>query len=186
MTVSDICTQLINHHIGIIEHDTVPGIVGLMTVENAKKIIALKKRAPNKGFIILIPNPSHLPRLTAPISATMQALIHRYWPGPLTIIFKKKTTISTLITGTETTIAIRYPDHPILSNILTKINQPLLSTSANISGDAPSVSDILPKVDFTFGDLTWSHNATPSTIVDGTTTPPIIRRPGAITVSLPD
>ncbi|MGA0241714.1 MAG: L-threonylcarbamoyladenylate synthase [Candidatus Marinamargulisbacteria bacterium] len=186
MTVTDICTQLMNHHIGIIEHDTVPGIVGLMTVENAKKIITLKKRAPNKGFIILIPNPSHLPRLTTPISTTTQTIIHRYWPGPLTIIFKKNPTISTLITGTETTIAIRYPDHPILSTILNKINQPLLSTSANMSGKAPSVSDIVPRVDFTFGDLTWSQNAKPSTIVDSTTTPPIIRRPGAIAVSLPD
>ena len=176
--INCIYEKIISHQIGIIEHDTLPGIVGLATEENAKKIQRIKQRCASKGFIVLIPSTAHLDQLTLSISESGQKLIDAFWPGPLTIIFEKHPKISTLISGKETTIAIRYPKHPMLSRLLTKLNQPLISTSANISGDTIISNELLTSVDFTFGNL--NKNSVASTIVDATKSPIQVLRQGVI------
>ena len=52
--MNDLTTRLKNNQIGIIPHDTIPGIIARMSEENANRIIDIKNRDQTKGFIILI------------------------------------------------------------------------------------------------------------------------------------
>ena len=58
--IDSVINALQNNEIGIVEHDTIPGIIARMSEENAKRINQIKSRDENKGFIILIPNQSYL------------------------------------------------------------------------------------------------------------------------------
>jgi len=183
MMVSAVCDQLTHHAIGMIEHDTVPGIVSLMTHENAQKIQRIKQRDVSKGFIVLIPNMGHLGALVDDVSPMAWRLIHAYWPGPLTIIFRKNPRVSPIITGHRDTIAVRYPRHWLLSTVLRQVNRPLISTSANMSGQNEDVRTMAERVDVSLGDFKGSSTGVPSTIVSVVTDPPTVLRQGAITIS---
>ena len=84
-----IIDQLMANALGIIEHDTLPGIVGRMTPENARAMNAVKHRMPNKGFIVLIPSTDWVAKLATNVSHQARQLMAQYWPGPLTIILNK-------------------------------------------------------------------------------------------------
>ncbi len=180
--IASICEKLKNNQIGIIEHDTLPGIIAQMTKDNAIKINQIKKRHRDKGFIILIPSMDYLPELTIDIPKTTQTLMQSYWPGPLTIILKKHPAISSLITGSKTTIAIRYPKQPLLKQILSTLKTPLISTSANLSGETSLSDQLLNKIDFTYGNIEKNESNIASTIVDGTTSPVNILRQGTLKI----
>ena len=161
--------KLSSNQIGILPHDTIPGIVAIMNTENAKRILKIKERSEKKGFIILIPNKNYLSELTINTGEKTKHLINDYWPGALTIIFHKHPKVPPLISGTETTVAIRYPNHPLLNSILTAINQPLITTSANISSESMISEELLSRVDFIHPEiLSNSSVSQSSTIVDGT------------------
>jgi L-threonylcarbamoyladenylate synthase len=162
--------SIINHlrtnALGIIEHDTLPGIVARMTPENALAINNIKKRMPNKGFIVLIPNPDWVSKLAENVSRQARQLMASHWPGPLTIIFNKHPQVPLAITGGRTTIALRYPRHFLVTPLLHALNEPLLSTSANISNQNGVSSELLSAVQFTHGNINVLGIA--STIVDAT------------------
>lgn len=178
--IKTICKKLMDNKIGIIEHDTLPGIVSLATKENALKIQQLKDRPESKGFIILIPCIEQLNQLVATISKPATELMHAYWPGPLTLIFKKHPSVPKEITGNRSTIAVRYPKHPILNQILSEVNQPLLSTSANVSGTSTLPDKLISAVDFTFGNIKPNKITPASTIVDTSQSKLTIIRQGEI------
>lgn len=183
--IGSIIKQLKNNQIGIIEHDTVPGIIALMSEENAKRINNIKSRDENKGFIILIPNESYLEQLTSSIPSAAAPLISAFWPGPLTLILKKHPTIPSLITGNKHTIAVRYPNHPILNNILNELNEPVISTSANISGQICISNKLMQNIDFTYGKIDQINSEVlASTIVDITQKPIKILRQGSVTIPI--
>ena len=110
--------QLMANHIGIIEHDTLPGIVARMTPENANMMNAIKGRSPSKGFIVLIPNVDWVSPLATSVSEQAKALMAKHWPGPLTIILNKHPNVPDAITGGRQTIALRYPKHALLTSVL--------------------------------------------------------------------
>jgi L-threonylcarbamoyladenylate synthase len=186
MTIDDICNALKNNHIGIVAHDTVPGIIGLLNAATAQRIINAKQRSTHKGFIVLIPNKAHLPSLTANIPPAAKTLIDTHWPGPLTLILPKHADVASFITGSESTIAVRYPKHPLLNAILSQLNTPLLTTSANISGANTISQSLLDRMDFVHPDClvepsaSLETNSLASTIVDATQSPPIVLRAGQI------
>jgi L-threonylcarbamoyladenylate synthase len=183
--IASVVNALQNNKIGIIEHDTVPGIIARMTEENASRINQIKSRDENKGFIILIPNKSYLEQLAAAIPLAAEALISDFWPGPLTLILKKQPTIPSLITGNKDTIAVRYPNHPLLNNILNELNEPIISTSANISGQSSISNKLMQSIDFTHGKIDQISNKTSaSTIVDVTQKPIKILRQGSVIIPI--
>ena len=181
--MKDIINKIRNNQIGIIPHDTVPGIIACMNEKNAKRIIDIKKRDQTKGFIILIPNTDHLAQLVTDIPNHAKKLIAKFWPGPLTIIFNKQPSIPTIISGFETTIAIRYPKHPLLNQILIEINEPLITTSANISTEINLSKELINAVDFCDNSIHQSvsiESTQASTIINCTTSTPTIIRQGSI------
>jgi protein-tyrosine-phosphatase len=100
----------------------------------------------------------------------------RFWPGPLTIIFKA---------ATEGTIGVRLPDDAIARRLISEAQVPVVCPSANISGSAPPVSfeeaikHLKDKVDFAIdtGDTKLKKE---STVVDVTVKPVKVLREGAI------
>ena len=62
-----------------------------------------------------------------------QRLIDKFWPGKLTILFKKNKLISDLITSGSDLVGIRLPDNKELVELIIKLDKPLISTSCNIS-----------------------------------------------------
>lgn len=63
-----------------------------------------------------------------------QQLASVFCPGPLTFIVPKSSLVSTLITGGQDTVAIRFPKHPALQELLTELGRPLAAPSANLYG----------------------------------------------------
>ena len=138
------------------------------------------------GMIILISSIEMLSDVAAPLTQSTQDILEHYWPGPITFILQKKETQSSLITGGRETIAVRWPDNEPLNELITQLNEPLFSTSANTHG-APNpmtVGDIEKAiqegVDFSCDSNSSTLCQEPSTIVDLTSEPPILIRKGAV------
>ena len=75
------------------------------------------------------------------ISDVEKRLIEKYWPGRLTILFKRNNKISDLLTNSGDYIGIRLPDNKELCKLMNMLNKPLVSTSANIS-DNMTITEI--------------------------------------------
>jgi len=116
-------------------------------------------------------------------NVTVKKIIKNFLPGPLTLLLKKKKTISNLITANQDTIAVRIPKNEIALNLLSEFG-PLTATSANIHGKkTPYVINELimqfhDNVSVYLDDGKLDEPA--STIVDLTTKKPYLVRQGAI------
>ncbi len=109
----------------IIPTDTIYGIVALEDKKEAvERIYEIKKRPADKRLIRLIGSTDSIERYT---DQKIPEVLRRYWPGPLTIIFKKRD---------GDTIALRYPDDEFLKEIFLRIgDRSIVAPSANISGE---------------------------------------------------
>lgn len=137
--------------------DTIWGIGCVYdNILSIKKIFYIKKRDTNKKMILLVESIKRLKKyvfLTKNVIKIIQNYHH-----PLTVIYKnpKKKFNRFLINKKDNTIAIRLIKDSFCAKIIQKINKPLISTSANISGDINNIPDsfhnisinILKKVDY--------------------------------------
>ncbi len=150
------------------------------------KIYQAKNRPKDNPLIAHIGNISQLESLVKEIPIKAKLLIDSFWPGPLTIIFKKNKDISQIATAGLDTIGIRMPDHPVIETILIKGNLVLVAPSANISG-SPSpttMKHVLADLDSLIYGIIDGGNCEEgieSTIIDLTCEVPTILRPGTIT-----
>lgn len=101
-------------------------------------IRSLKGRESNKGFIVLIADWSQLSALIAPLTEEQHARVHATWPGFVTWVFPAAPQLPRWISGDQNTIAIRMSTHPIARALATL--SPLISTSANFTGQSPAVT----------------------------------------------
>ena len=151
--------------------------------EAVDKIYSIKGRDPEKPLLLLIDSIVKLDGLVEEVSEASTKLIESFWPGPLTMLFKPKSTVPKNIT--TGLIGIRQPGKAITRKILAELNYPLTAPSANISGEDPTttaeqVKDHLGnKVDLIL-DAGICKGGKPSTLVDSTQTPVRLLRAGAI------
>ncbi|KAF0092258.1 MAG: tRNA threonylcarbamoyladenosine biosynthesis protein [Fusobacteria bacterium] len=151
-----------------------------------KKIYRAKNRPADNPLIAHIGNMEQLYKLVEEIPEKAQILIDTFWPGPLTIIFKKNKEISEVATAGLETLGVRMPDHLVIETILVKGDLILVAPSANISG-SPSpttmkhVADDLDGLVYGIIDGGNCDEGIESTIVDMTGDNPVILRPGTIT-----
>lgn len=168
--------------------DTVYGLgADAFNVYAVKKIFQVKKRLTNKPLIILIANKKTVYKLAKNVSINAKKLINKFWPGPLTIVFKKSQIVPEIITGNLDTVGIRMPDNKIALNLIKEAKTPIVTTSANISGKlSPTCSrhvkqNLNGKIDMII-DGGKTKIGVASTIVDLTKNIPILLRPGSITL----
>jgi len=144
--------------------ETLYGFGALMSSHEAiRRIVALKKRSDSKPFIFLVKNLDMLSRCGIVTNPMANRLIEHFWPGPLTLILKMK----------NTTCAVRQSSHPFVEELFEFIDEPLVSTSANLSGadqqaaSFDAIRDLFePHVDLIIQDDIIPQNTRPSTIVD--------------------
>lgn len=161
--------------------ETVYGIGVLASNENAiRKLFEIKNRSLDKPLQILIADIAQVDLFAAEISDKAKELIKKYWPGPLTLVFKKKPDISDLITASGNTVGLRMPaDKNILK--LIKMTGPLAASSANISGksDPKLAEEVKIEADLLL-DGGKCKMGQPSTVIDVSVDPPLILREGSI------
>lgn len=115
--------------------ETVYGLAAKATDDEAlKKIYALKKRPSYNPLILHISSLHQLSVIAAEIPAVALKLAEAFWPGPLTLVLKKQTGISNVVTSGKDTVAVRIPDHPLTLELLSRLDFPLAAPSANPFG----------------------------------------------------
>jgi L-threonylcarbamoyladenylate synthase len=155
----------------------------------AQKIYEAKGRPSDNPLIVHIAELSDIEELAMEIPETAYQLAKVFWPGPLTLILKKKPCVPDSTTGGLGTVAIRLPANRIAKELITQAGVFVAAPSANISGKpSPTkaehvISDLNGKIDMILdgGKATLGLE---STIVDLTDRVPMILRPGCITKAM--
>ena len=128
-----------NGGIVIFPTDTVYGIACDAFNETAiKKLFEFKGRNDNKPICVLTSSVDKMNKV-AYIKEKEEELINKYMPGALTIILDKKENVSNMLTSNLSTIGVRIPNNEIALKILKNIENPLATTSANISGNQAGI-----------------------------------------------
>lgn len=167
--------------------ETVYGLgADALNEEAAKKIYAAKGRPSDNPLIIHIADKKALEVLTWEIPKVAEQLIDAFWPGPLTIVFKKSDKVPLGTTGGLNTVAIRLPEEPISHALIKESGVYIAAPSANTSG-RPSPTRAKHVIDDLDGKIDMIIDGGPvgigleSTIIDVTSNIPTILRPGFIT-----
>jgi len=115
--------------------ETVYGLAGnALKEESVDLIFNLKKRPAFNPLIVHIPDVNFLDRVAENIPDPAKLLANHFWPGPLTLILKKKASIPNRVTAGKDTVAVRVPNHPLTLELLKKLSFPLAAPSANPFG----------------------------------------------------
>lgn len=132
--MNNIVNKIIKGGIGVIPTDTVYGLVcDALNIESVDKIYKLKKRDYNKPLVILVSNIEMLKKCIRNLNDLELDIINKYWPGELTIVFKKSNYIPDIVAGGTDEIAIRMPNNKELVDLINSVDRPLVATSANVS-----------------------------------------------------
>lgn len=167
--------------------ETVYGLGARYDDEKAlMKIFTAKGRPKDNPLILHIYKMEQLEKLVTEIPESAKILMERFWPGPLTLIFRKRPEISSMISAGLQTVAVRMPSDELALKLLRKADLPIAAPSANLSGNPSPTSEdhlieMMGRVDGILlgGDTTIGLE---STVVDMTRTPPILLRPGKVSL----
>jgi L-threonylcarbamoyladenylate synthase len=97
-------------------------------------VFQAKGREPNRALPILIRDTMMAEELASELTARFFILARRFWPGPLTIIVPAAAKIPLKVTGNTGRLALRHSRSEVATRLIALLDQPLISTSANISG----------------------------------------------------
>ncbi|PIQ47021.1 MAG: threonylcarbamoyl-AMP synthase [Cytophagales bacterium CG12_big_fil_rev_8_21_14_0_65_40_12] len=115
--------------------ETVYGLAGNATdAKVVAKIFEAKNRPTFDPLIVHIHSLDRLEELVEPVSELAQKLMSAFWPGPLTVLLKRKEIIPDLVTSGLDTVAIRMPQHELARKLLSILSYPLAAPSANPFG----------------------------------------------------
>ena len=130
--------------------ETVYGLAGNAYSNQAcKKIFKLKKRPKNNPLIVHYLNYRKLEK-DCNFNDNFLKLYKKFCPGPITFILdlKKNSKISKIVTNNKSTLAVRFPKHPLIRCLLGKLSYPLAAPSANLSSKVSAVNSNDVKEDF--------------------------------------
>ena len=166
--------------------DTVYGLVCLCSDAAAiDGLFAVKERPSQKALPVLLGEAEQASAVVRTAGqAAAQALIDRYWPGPLTLVLPARSHLPPALTAGGDTVGVRLPAHPFLRALARRVG-PLASSSANRSGQPPcaTAAAVLDQLD---GRIPLLIDAGPaplaqsSTVLDLSGPQPILLREGPI------
>lgn len=167
--------------------ETVYGLGADATSDEAvQRIFEAKGRPSDNPLIVHISSITQLHEVVEHVDNTAKKLINEFWPGPLTLIFKKKKGMfSDYVTAGLDTVGIRMPNHPVALAVIEASGKPIAAPSANRSGK-PSPTSASHVYHDLNGRITGIVDGgetgvgLESTVLDCTVTPPMILRPGGI------
>lgn len=162
--------------------DTVYGIgANIFDFEVIKKVYLIKKRPLNKPLSVCVSKIEDIEKI-AYLDKDLKKLISDIFPGPFTVILKKRESVPSILTAGEKKIGIRIPDNKVCMELSREF--PITTTSANISGERipDSIEGVLEqlgdKIDLILDAGICKHGIH-STVIDMTVFPPKILRKGA-------
>lgn len=125
---------------GIIAYPT-EAVYGLgcdpFNMDAVSHLLQLKQRFISKGFILIAAHWKQIQPLVQPIPQDTLDNVFATWPGPVTWVFPVQPEVPTWIHGEKSTIAVRVTQHPIAAKLCQLFGGPIISTSANITGQTP-------------------------------------------------
>lgn len=167
--------------------DTLYGLAAsILQPEAIERIFVAKQRQPEARVPVLIATAADLPLLTAAVPRDAWKLIDRFWPGGLTLVFAARPSLPITLTRGGQTVAVRVPAGRTALRLLETLGEPVVGTSANISGMPPAaaaddvVEQLAGRIDAVLEDDASVAGGPPSTIVDMTGDVPVILRAGAV------
>lgn len=166
--------------------ETVYGLGGnALDQEASRKIYAAKGRPSDNPLIVHIADKKALYPLVTEVPEAAERLASAYWPGPLTMIFRKSEIVPLETTGGLDTVAVRFPNNAIARELIRQAGGYVAAPSANTSGrPSPTLAshveeDLGDKIDMII-DGGQVRIGVESTIVDFTEEVPVILRPGRL------
>lgn len=166
--------------------DTVYGLGAHGFIASAiERLFYLKGREFQKAIPLLLSCTEDVIKVAVDIPPIAWRLAERFWPGPLTIVLRKAATVLDVLTAGGDSVAVRVPRHDIALQLIAALGAPLAATSANLSRQPEAVT--AEEAEAIFGnrvalilDAGRCPAGIPSTVVDVTVDPPLIRRRGAL------
>jgi len=132
---------LLEGGVAAIPTDTVYGLAAMPFDKKAvAKLYSVKGRSDRKPIALLVSSKADATRFAKSIPAKAKKLMDRYWPGPLTLVFRKKSSVPDFLTSGLSTIGIRMPKDLTALKIIRAAGGALAVTSANRSGGKPAVT----------------------------------------------
>ena len=185
--IREMAEKIRNGETVIFPTETVYGLgANAMDEDAAKKIYLAKGRPSDNPLIVHISDIEEVDKIALEVGEKAKKAMENFWPGPLTIILKKKEIVPNVTSGGLSTVAIRMPSNKIANALIRESKTQIAAPSANISGrPSPTkaehvvkemsgrVSGIIMGGDCDFG--------LESTVVDFSDDKPMILRPGSIT-----
>ena len=168
--------------------ETVYGIgANGLNPQSVKKLYEVKQRPLNKPITLLVSNMEMVELVAKDISDIEYKIMEKFFPGPLTIILKKKDVVPDIVTSGQDTVGVRMPRGEVARKLVELAGTPIAAPSANITGE-PSGTNLKEiekhfkeKVDF-YIDGGESELGLASTIVQVVNGKPQILRQGSITL----
>ncbi|HVK12852.1 MAG TPA: L-threonylcarbamoyladenylate synthase [Gemmataceae bacterium] len=150
-------------------------------------IFRAKGRPPTNPVIVHVADEGMLTLVAADWPPAAAALARAFWPGPLTLVVPKAAAVPDVVTGGGPTVAVRRPTHPVAQALIRAAGVPVAAPSANRSAElSPTRAEHVLAGLSGRVDVILDGGPTPagieSTVVDVTTSPPTVLRPGPISV----
>jgi L-threonylcarbamoyladenylate synthase len=152
-----------------------------------RRLFAAKGRPAHDPLIVHVAEFDDIRPLVSAVPGTVAALAERFWPGPLTLVLPRGPAVPLEVTAGLHTVAIRIPAHPVARALLTAASIPVAAPSANLfSRPSPTeaahvLEDLAGRIDMVI-DAGPTDVGVESTVLNLTVDPPVVLRPGAITL----
>jgi L-threonylcarbamoyladenylate synthase len=153
------------------------------------RIFTAKNRPSHDPLIVHVADAAEITRVAEHIPALAWRLAEAFWPGPLTLVLPRRLLVPDVVTSGGPTVAVRVPRHPVARALIAAAGVPVAAPSANLfSRPSPTtaahvLSDLDGRIDLVL-DGGPADVGVESTVLDLTSTPPRILRPGAVTFEM--
>lgn len=153
-----------------------------------QRIFAVKGRPAINPIIVHVNCESMLNDVVADWPQSARDLASRFWPGPLTLVLPKGKNVPDIVTAGGSTVGVRMPNHPVALALIREAGTPLAAPSANRSSQlSPTRAEhVLAGLDGRIDlilDAGPTANGIESTVLDLTRDPPVLLRPGPISIA---
>lgn len=169
--------------------DTVYGVGASGFNERGIEALYLaKNRARDKAIPLFLANAGDVTMVAREVPDAFRVLAEKFWPGGLTLVVPAGARVPKILIGGGSSVAVRVPNHATTRALIDAVRAPLAQTSANLSGgrDPGNASEVMAQLNGRIPlilDGGPTRGNVPSTVVDLTTNPPIVRRVGVISLA---
>ncbi len=168
--------------------ETVYGLAADALSEDAvRRIFEAKRRPQDNPVIVHVASADQILPLVTDVPPMAKELIEIFWPGPLTLVLPKSRLIPDAVCAGLSTVAVRFPSHPVMQKLISAAGLPLAAPSANLSGKpsptcvAHVLQDLDGRIDAVI-DGGVCQVGVESTVVSFENEEPTLLRPGGISL----